>query len=74
MVEEMLLKREGKKHRSDGLSIRYNTNPKYSNINTENGSCLPVNCIVSGTNQNNSIKQEDSLEDINARQDNVHTS
>lgn len=34
MVEEMLLKREGKKFRSEGLSLRYNTNPGYTNLNT----------------------------------------
>lgn len=32
MVEEMLVKREGKRFRSEGLSLRYNTSPNYSNM------------------------------------------
>lgn len=46
MVEEMLLKREGKKFRSQGLSMHYNTSPSYSNV-INNG-----NEQVNGSNEN----------------------
>lgn len=42
MVEEMLLKREGKKFRSEGLSLRYNTSPNSNlSLNKQNGN-VPI--------------------------------
>ena len=55
MVEEMLVKREGKKFRSEGLSLHYNTSPSYSNMNTTNMvTTAPTNTLTqpASTNDN----------------------
>ncbi|OTF70413.1 PX domain containing protein, partial [Euroglyphus maynei] len=52
MVEEMLLKREGKKFRSEGLAIRFNTSPNSRLINHNEISDQQINDINNMANNN----------------------
>lgn len=63
MVEEMLLKREGKKFRSEGLSLRYNTSPNSNlSLNKQNGnSSITVPILADNENFNvNYLKKDGS--------------
>lgn len=50
MVEEMLLKREGKKFRSEGLAIRYNTSPNSRLANQNQMDQMNINTNGGGVN------------------------
>ncbi|KAH9425260.1 Sorting nexin-17 [Dermatophagoides pteronyssinus] len=52
MVEEMLLKREGKKFRSEGLTIRYNTSPNLRLTNS-NSNQIDDQLTLTNINDNN---------------------
>lgn len=67
----MLVKREGKKFTSEGLSLRYNTSPNYSNMNLSSPVIEAVRSVNDNQINSNHVGSSDNSSVFSSEDHNV---